>query len=186
DARSHASDLLFPIRRVSGQPRLRRSLSLRRGAAAARRSYPLRFTESKISRHVFGLKIRQHSRQFLELKPKLQAVRDGAGAGEGLDLPKLRPAAIIIFVSRKRIDEQPFLSVRAQTGIGDKGDSQFGWTGEQFHDLHRQTLQLGQILRVARRYENNVQVRTIANLAATRSEERRVGKEWRSRLSQED
>src|SRR5207247_7799954 len=59
------------------------------------------------------------------------------------------------------------LSVRAQTGIGDKGDSQFGWTGEQFHDLHRQTLQLRQILRVARRYENNVQVRTIANLAAT-------------------
>ena len=83
-----------------------------------------------------------------------------------MNFPKPRPLAVVFFVGGKRVDEQTFFAVGAQSCVGVKSQAQFGSPRHQVHDFHGELLQLGEIFRFGLRYKNDVEIGTIINFRA--------------------
>src|SRR5213075_2839282 len=90
DSRPHSGDFLLPLRPV-------------------RREWLAGLAEIGESR-----------RQFLKLLSDCPLTRDGARAGETLNLPEHRAATVIIFVSRNGVYEQSLLAIRTQPRVNGK------------------------------------------------------------------
>ena len=67
---------------------------------------------------------------------ELRVSGDRARAGQGLDFPKLRAAAVVLRISAESVDEQPLFAVGSQARVRDEGDAQLGLAAEQLHDTN--------------------------------------------------
>ena len=127
---------------------------------------------------IFRPEIREGCCQSLKLFPRFHVAGDGADAGERLNLPEHGAAAIVIFTSLKRVDEQSFLAVGTQARVGDERNAKFSRTGQQIHDFRRETLQRRQISGPGTGDEHDVEVGAViqfraAQLAEAEDNERR-------------
>src|SRR5437016_13877021 len=68
----------------------------------------------------------QPRRQLLKLLSDFPVARDGPRAGEALNFPEHRAAAIVIFVSRGGVDEQSLLAIGTQPRVGGERNAEFG------------------------------------------------------------
>ena len=101
-----------------------------------------------------------------ELPSHSAVAGDRAGARERLNLPQHGPAAVVLFVSAQRIDEQSLFAIRPQARVGGKYHAFLGPAREQVHELHRQLLDFGQIPRFVVSHENDVEVGTVNQFLA--------------------
>ena len=110
--------------------------------------------------------IGQRRRQLLKLLSDFPVARDGTRAGEALNFPEHRAAAVVIFVSRGGVDEQSLLAIGTQPRIGEECNAAFGGAGEQLHDFRREPLQRRQLICFVVSDENDVEVGTVVQLGA--------------------